>query len=203
MSPESFHCRYCKKSNVSRSLKGLKSHIAQSPECRIRRDQERRLLKNQDVQTDSPRTSLPPVGQHAWEENTEDENTPPSSSANVDDDEDDDAGDQDFQPTGVSFIVDYPVEACPGAVFDDQSDGLEARFEKIQRKQREAGKQPWEPFSSLADWELSRWLIQSGVSQREIDKFLKLESICTRICYDDSLTESLLDSVRRLPISKQ
>ena len=98
-------------------------------------------------------------------------NEPPSKQAWVDDDDsnnDNDGdvdGDQGFWSTGVNFIVDYPVEACAGAILDNQGDVLEAKFAKIQRERREAGKQLWEPFSSLADWELSHWLIQSGVSQ--------------------------------------
>ena len=129
---------------------------------------------NRSVQVDSQSASLPPVGHHTWEENAEDNNTPPSGDtderpskrARVEgEDKLEDGSDQGFQPTGVNFIVDYPAEACAGAVLDGQGDGIEGRFEKIKREQQKAGKQPWEPFSSLADWELSRWLIQSGVSQ--------------------------------------
>jgi hypothetical protein len=143
MSPASFRCCYCKRANVSWSLRGLKSHVSQTPECRARRDEEHAMLKrNRGVQIDSRDTSMPPVGHHAWEENMEGNNTLPSSDvderpskrARVDDDEGDDS-DCDFRPTGADFIVDYPVEACAGAVFDGQRDGLEARFERIQREQ--------------------------------------------------------------------
>jgi len=100
-----------------------------------------------------------------------------SKRARVDDDDDD----ENFQPTNTNFIVDYPAEARPGAILKGSQDGLETRFERIRRTQQRAGEPVWAPFSSLADWELSRWLIESGVSQREIDKFLKLESVRTDI----------------------
>ena len=51
-----------------------------------------------------------------------------------------------------------------------------------------AGESAWTLFKSLADWELSRWLVQSGVSQREIDKFLKLKLVCTSIPNHSDLT---------------
>src|SRR5579872_6054586 len=107
MSPASFRCHYCKRANVSRSLRGLKSHVSQTPECRARRDEEHAMLKqNGGVQIDSRDTSMPPVGHHAWEENMEGNNTLPSSNvdehpskrAQVDDDKGDDS-DRDFRPT--------------------------------------------------------------------------------------------------------
>ena len=103
----------------------------------------------------------------------------PSKRARVDDD--DDTG--NFRPTGVNFIIDYPAEAQAGAILQNSQDGLETRFEKIRRTQQQAGDATWAPFSSLSDWELFRWLIQSGVSQREIDKFLKLDAVRTKFCY--------------------
>lgn len=182
MAPVSFTCRYCGKPNVSRSLQGLKSHISQTPECRARRDEEHLLLnRDRSARADSQRTRREPVEHHPEQENLEEGNVPPTS----DTDErpskrarvDSDNNDENFRPTSVNFIVDYPAEAQAGAILQGSQDGLETRFEKIQRVQQHAGDATWAPFSSLADWELSRWLVQSGVSQREIDKFLKLEAV--------------------------
>jgi len=182
MAPVSFTCRYCGKPNVSRSLQGLKSHISQTPECQARQDEEHLLLnRDRRARADSQRTRREPVEHHPEQENLEEGNAPPTSDtdeppskrARVDSDNDDES----FQPTNANFIVDYPAEAQAGAIIQDSRDGLETRFEKIQRAQQCAGDATWAPFSSLADWELSRWLVQSGVSQREIDKFLKLEAV--------------------------
>lgn len=186
MAPLSFTCRYCKKPNVARSLRGLKSHISQTPECRACRDEEYSLLnQNRSGQTNSRNTRQQSVEHHTQPEDLEENNIPPSNNgdgrrskrARVDSDN---AG--DFQSATINFIVDYPAEACAGAIFEDSQDGLETRFEKIRRSQQRVDSPAWAPFSSLADWELSRWLIQSGVSQREIDKFLKLEAVRTDIC---------------------
>jgi len=184
MSPKSFACRYCKRSNVARSLQGLKSHISQTPECRAHRDKEHSLLNhNRSAQTGSQHTRQQPDENRAQQENLEENNVPPfgdadeqpSKRARVDDDNDT----RNFRPTSANFIIDYPAEAQAGAVLPNYQDGLETRFEKIQRMQRDRGDATWAPFNSLSDWELSRWLIQSGVSQREIDKFLKLDTVRT------------------------
>jgi len=183
MAPISYTCRYCKKSNVARSLQGLQSHISQSAKCRARRDEEYALQnRNRSAQDGVPHTCQQPAENR--EESLEDNVTPPtddcandhrSKRARVNDDN----NDENFQSANVNFVIDYPEDARAGAILEDTNDGLKSRFEKIRHTQRAAGEPVWAPFSSLADWELSRWLVESGVSQREIDKFLKLESVRT------------------------
>ncbi|EKM50595.1 uncharacterized protein PHACADRAFT_66817, partial [Phanerochaete carnosa HHB-10118-sp] len=34
------------------------------------------------------------------------------------------------------------------------------------------------PFKDAEEWELAKWLLTSGLSQKKIDKFLKLETNC-------------------------
>ena len=198
MAPASFTCRYCKRPNVSRSLQGLKSHISQTPDCRARQDEEHALLnRDRGSQVTAPHTRQQPAKHYTLQENIQD-NTPPSNDADghcskrarVDDCDDDNSGAKNFRSANTNFIVDYPVEARAGAILEDSQDGLETRFKKIKRTQQHADKPAWAPFTSLADWDLSRWLIQSGVSQQEIDRFLKLESVCrvfVQICDADSL----------------
>lgn len=187
MAPTSFSCRYCNKSNIARSVQGLRSHISQSVKCRAQRDREHAQARNNR----SAQDRAPHNHQQETEYNEErlddgpgpEDNSSPhpndstdergSKRARVDDDHD------DFQPTSVNFIVDYPEDAHAGAVLEQAADGLEARFDQIKQMQQAAGQPLWAPFDSLADWELARWLVQSGVSQREIDKFLKLESVRT------------------------
>lgn len=45
--------------------------------------------------------------------------------------------------------------------------------------QLQNGELPWAPFSSQKEWELAEWLVQSGVSQSNIDKLLKLQWVST------------------------
>ena len=193
MAPALFTCRYCKKT-VSRSLQGLKSHISQTPECRSYRDQDHFLLNARNTQIGSRHAHHEPIEQQHQQENFEENDTPPigntnerpSKRARVDGD-DNVAG--NFRPTNVNFVVDYPGEAQAGAILHNSQDGLETRFEKIQHAQQHAGNAAWAPFNSLADWELSHWLVQSGVSQREIDKFLKLDAVCVNSYQKNSGTE--------------
>lgn len=186
MAPTSFPCRYCGKPGVSRTLQGLRSHISQTPRCRARRDEEHMLLhRNRSARASLQHAHQQSVENHTQRESLEENNTPPSDNpdehhskrARVDDDNEAEI----FESANTKFIVDYPAEACAGAILEDSRDRLETRFEKIWRMQQNAGEPAWAPFSSLGDWELSRWLVQSGVSQREIDKFLKLESVRTSI----------------------
>jgi len=141
MAPALFTCRYCKKPNVARSLQGLKSHISQTPECRARRDEEYSLLNHtRSGQTGSQHTRQQPIENHTRPEDLEENNVPPSNDgdeqrskrARVDSDD----ADGKFQSTTVNFIVDYPAEACAGAIHEDSQDGLETRFEKIRHMQQ-------------------------------------------------------------------
>jgi hypothetical protein len=58
-------------------------------------------------------------------------------------------------------------------------DGLceETIYEQIRREKTECGEAPWAPFESQDDWELARWLMKTGVSQSEINNFLKLAKV--------------------------
>ncbi|KAI0689127.1 hypothetical protein BC835DRAFT_1227169, partial [Cytidiella melzeri] len=50
-------------------------------------------------------------------------------------------------------------------------------FEKIHKTRKEEGldnNAPWAPFASEEEWGLAQWLMSSGLSQSEIDKYLKL-----------------------------
>lgn len=53
----------------------------------------------------------------------------------------------------------------------------EGKSERIQEyeNQLQNDEAPWAPFPSYKEWELAEWLVQSGVSQSNIDKLLKLQ----------------------------
>ena len=204
MAPTAFTCRYCGRKDVSRSLGGLKSHISQTPPCRQKRDEEHRHLPSLKRKRD------PPAPVEANE-------TPLHASDNIDNTGDEEDGDphpkrahteaQDpsgFQPTRVTAIVDYPEEAAAGAIIEGAEGGCETRFQKISREQQKANREPWAPFNNLSDWELARWLIQSSVSQGEIDKFLKLEAVRTRdLPFTEVVADSHPDPNRRTVIFSQ
>ncbi|KAK0474324.1 hypothetical protein EDD18DRAFT_1313462 [Armillaria luteobubalina] len=47
-------------------------------------------------------------------------------------------------------------------------------FERIKQEQKKQGQQMWAPFKTHEEWELAQWLMMSGVSQADIDRFVKL-----------------------------
>ncbi|KAJ6545182.1 hypothetical protein B0H19DRAFT_844804, partial [Mycena capillaripes] len=49
------------------------------------------------------------------------------------------------------------------------------QFEKLREEQKTKGHAPWEPFESQDEWELAQWLMTSGLSNKKIDKYLKLK----------------------------
>ena len=191
MPPTTYSCRYCGRQGVSRSLGGLKSHISQSPLCRQKRDDEHRHLPSLKRKRE-PLAEPSEIPTHLSD----------------DDNASNTGGDADgglrskrlrteesqcpsgFQPTTVVAIVDYPEEKAAGAVIEGAGEGLGTRFQQISQKQQAANEEPWSPFNSLSDWELARWLMQSSVSQGEIDKFLKLEAVrtCDHLIYKSPLT---------------
>lgn len=50
-------------------------------------------------------------------------------------------------------------------------------FERLQEDQRSSGNQPWAPFSSIEDWDYARWIMNSDLSQRQIDEMLALDIV--------------------------
>jgi hypothetical protein len=54
-----------------------------------------------------------------------------------------------------------------------------SKFESLRNEQITEGSAPWHPFESEEEWELGRWLMTSGISQKKIDSFLKLHKVST------------------------
>jgi hypothetical protein len=54
-----------------------------------------------------------------------------------------------------------------------------SKFESLRKEQISEGSAPWFPFESEDEWELGRWLMTSGISQKKIDSFLKLHKVST------------------------
>ena len=50
-------------------------------------------------------------------------------------------------------------------------------FEFYRKQQKEARVEPWSPFESEDEWELARWLMSTGVSQKKMDTLLKLKMV--------------------------
>ena len=91
----------------------------------------------------------------------------PSKRARVEDDE---AEDLPFE-AGTCVKDFYPPAGQPC--------GLHAQhhFNDLSASQEAAGHQPWEPFSSIDDWELARWIVTAGLSQRQMNDMLSLNFV--------------------------
>ncbi|KIJ55985.1 hypothetical protein M422DRAFT_150938 [Sphaerobolus stellatus SS14] len=51
----------------------------------------------------------------------------------------------------------------------------ETKFDTLRRLHREGKTAEYGPFKNKEEWELGRWLMTSGISQRAIDEYLKLD----------------------------
>ena len=93
-------------------------------------------------------------------------------------DTDDEIEDRQESGDGCGYWVRDVPERRAGRVVEASNlahTGL--RFKNIRNRQQLAGKLPWDPFSNEEEWELAQWLVETGVSQRNIDKFLKLKTV--------------------------
>ncbi|CDO72633.1 hypothetical protein BN946_scf184985.g52 [Trametes cinnabarina] len=66
------------------------------------------------------------------------------------------------------------IEDFPGRA-GTSSGTRETPFERIRRMKEQAGESPWAPFESEEEWELAKWLVTSGLTQSNIEKYLKLK----------------------------
>jgi hypothetical protein len=75
-------------------------------------------------------------------------------------------------------IEDIEDEEMPGICQPGRKYGrCTTKFERLQAEKMESHKEAWAPFSSVDEWSLAKWMISSGLSQTEIDKFLKLKLV--------------------------
>lgn len=99
--------------------------------------------------------------------------------------------------TNQYWVQDYP-DGCAGKILEASNLGhAGSRFENIRHRQRLANNAPWDPFVDKEEWELAQWLVETGVSQRNIDKFLKLKKVIwTHTCSFVARTHKLACSSR-------
>ncbi|KIP01994.1 hypothetical protein PHLGIDRAFT_79771 [Phlebiopsis gigantea 11061_1 CR5-6] len=63
-----------------------------------------------------------------------------------------------------------------GAQAGHASETTETRFEQWEREDKEAKRDPWSPFTSRSEWDLSRFMVKH-MGQNEIEQFLGLDII--------------------------
>ncbi|KZP20961.1 hypothetical protein FIBSPDRAFT_1021562 [Athelia psychrophila] len=186
-----YPCNFC--SRVLPSSQGLHSHIAQSKD----HQEQLRALENEldnNSADDDSQPGLPSPSAYYGSSHYDSDEAPP----NLPSPDHDTFGFEDDEPEPVSkrarveevedeqappilgrepFVEPYPEEKEAGKIYGR----ARTNFEEIRVKQQSEGKEPWAPFESEAEWEVARWMMRSGISQRETESFLKLEKIRTGV----------------------
>ncbi|KAI0693079.1 hypothetical protein BC835DRAFT_1306895 [Cytidiella melzeri] len=119
---------------------------------------------------------------------------PPLKRAQVNDEE-------EIEPGGLPRD---PFFQFPGAAYSaGQTYGSGPNlFEAIAEARRKEGisdQNPWSPFESKEEWDFVRWAMESGISQGDIDKYLKLEMTRTRTGLSFKNKRSFFAKIDSLP----
>ena len=181
MSTGGYQCEFC--FEVKWTAQGLRSHIAQSPVCLEKLTALSTPAENSDNddKMHSDKEDIPMViaDTHNISEISDD-----FSDIDVDI-----LGDLPVPQSPVQAQKRYPVEMEEVEDADDRwvqdypgpagttKGGCKTTFQLHHEAQKATGDKPWAPFESEKEWELARWLMTSGISQKKIDSFLKLETV--------------------------
>ena len=173
-------CDYCQK--TLGSLRGLSSHLSQSPACAAQLNKElaeerehpntparpETLTPFQDDDADDPMVGIEvdplPEADARVGVNGEPEQRKRRVTVEEVEDEGLDAGGLPKKP----WIGDFPTAAGTAL--------RRARtfFEELLEKKKQGKFSNYAPFSGEEDWELARWLVKSGLTQESIDQYLAL-----------------------------
>jgi hypothetical protein len=80
---------------------------------------------------------------------------------------------EEVEDEDARYYQSFPEDRCAGAIFEK----CQTHFQKMREEQEKQGRAPWEPFESEDEWELARWLMTSGLSQKKTDEYLKLKKV--------------------------
>lgn len=173
---EIYRCPYCKfKTTIPRHLS---SHVSQSAKCR-----NHMVADNQPTHHPTPkRPHSPELPENGTNPHNNTEPTileptytsisqKPSKRARV---EDDKSEDSPFETGAYTEEFHPPAgQPCRPSTYH--------RFDDFNTSQKAAGLKPWEPFSSTDDWELARWIVTAGLSQKQTNDMLSLNLVSTFI----------------------
>ncbi|KAK6971859.1 hypothetical protein R3P38DRAFT_3494732 [Favolaschia claudopus] len=97
------------------------------------------------------------------------------------------------------YVQDFPANRRAGEPLGQ----CETVFEKLRAEQKENGHPPWYPFESEEEWELARWLMTTGLSQKNRDDYLKLKTVREKIQPSFSNNRAFLKYIDALPSGPQ
>lgn len=186
-------CFYCGASKPT--PQGLKSHISQSLACKIefKRRTASNVIRNNVADgmssvplaseledfpemsrvEDQSRSSVDMDFQMYTEDLERSPDTPMSRRASMEEIDEEEAGGLPKQP-----YVDLAA-ADEVRTYGRGQTAFEAIDERQGRRARAQGTahNPWAPFANDEEWGLSKWLLSSGLSQKAIDRYLKLKYV--------------------------
>lgn len=174
-----YTCFFCKAHPPT--LQGLRSHISQRRECctayRARvlgdpqpQDQSIPPVNDQDIQ-DSPIDIAPPENDEPSAEHVDlSSPQPPSKRARVEEVEDEEAGGLPKDP----FVR---WDQAAGRTFGTGKT-LYAQIEEEREKKGLPGAS-WKPWDGGEEWDLVKWLLACGISQQDLDRYIKLKIVST------------------------
>ncbi|KAF7341443.1 hypothetical protein MVEN_01881500 [Mycena venus] len=73
------------------------------------------------------------------------------------------------------YVEDFPEDMNAG----EWQEHCKTYFQKLRDEQKDAGNTPWYPFETEDEWELAKWLMTLGLSQKKTDEYLKLKVVRT------------------------
>lgn len=154
--------------------RGLASHHKQSRECfnallkRSEKSSARAKRTAQNRQRRSPHSPSPPALPDDDIPNPvpEHPDPPPRQHRYVSLEE---IPDEDLV---TDAVIDYHPYA--GAVYEGV---YPMAWEQRRAADVDAKREPWHSFNSMEDWDVAKWLMTSGVSQAEMNKFLQLAKV--------------------------
>lgn len=175
---ETYRCPYCSFKALTSAR--LNSHISQSPACLENFVAANRPSMNPPKRrhSESPTPGLSSIIHEAEVPNNEPTNNnlsyssfskaqPSTKRARVDDEEE--------TPVRMANIFEE-FEPPAGDPLPKPPNSL-SNFEQLLDSQRASGSEPWAPFSSLKEWDFARWIMNSGLSKREMDDLLSLDYV--------------------------
>jgi hypothetical protein len=190
-------CPYC--FTETKTRQGLHSHLIQKKACRENMEADvyisESASENSNENSNENPNSNSPTSQHANEMDFDNEMdfegpiqhlnpipdvqvaTAPSQASSpqqpqdISPNEEVDHDVEDADDNETRWIEEYPYPA--GVPIGE---GISC-FEEWRRDQKKKNQPPWSPFENREEWELVQWLITSGISQKKMDAFLKLNMV--------------------------
>jgi hypothetical protein len=187
---KTLRCKYC--AHVFASTQGHRSHLAQARKCHVRwqadLDTMRILPKNMFetcndyIQTAEIRECPSTDGDPNMDQNVDKNDfseLPADEPPVLEERREECQHDEDYSestPPETRWREDFPHQAGHGLRREP------TMFEALHSSQVANKESVWGAFSDEGDWEVARWLLNSGTTQAFTNKFLELKKVSEKIC---------------------